>query len=80
MKRTTVTLPDEVALLLEREARRKGTSVSEVARQALLAYFGLAGAQPRRLPFAALGNSGRRDTARDMEEILAEEWGRAGDR
>ncbi|MBI4494745.1 MAG: CopG family transcriptional regulator [Chloroflexi bacterium] len=80
MKRTTVTLPDEIAVVLEREARRRGTSVSEVTRQALMAYLGLPSAEPRRLPFVALGHSGHRHTARDAEEILAEEWGRAGDR
>jgi hypothetical protein len=80
MKRTTISLPDDVAILLQREARRRDTSVSEVTRQALLAYFGLADGQPRRIPFAALGASGYKHTARDVEEILANEWGLAGDR
>lgn len=76
MKRTTITLTDELATALEREARRRRLSVSEVARRALAAHLGLANGQPRRLPFAALGNSGHRHTARDLEEILAAEWGR----
>jgi metal-responsive CopG/Arc/MetJ family transcriptional regulator len=80
MKRTTITLTDELAGIVEREAQRRATSVSELVRQAMLAYFELTGDQPRRLPFAALGNSGHRHTARDLEEILDEEWGRAGDR
>ena len=80
MKRTTISLTDELAVLLEREARRRGVSVSEVARQALATHFGPSGDQPRKLPFAALGKSGYRHTARDFEEILAEEWGRAGGR
>lgn len=78
MKRTTISLPDEVSLLLEREARRRGTSVSDIARQALMAYLGLSQG-PRHLPFVGLGSSGHRHTARDMEEILAEEWGRDRD-
>jgi len=80
MKRTTISLPDDVAALRRREARRRDTSVSEVTRQALLAYFGLAQDRPRHIPFAALGSSGYEHTARDVEEILAEQWGPAGNR
>jgi len=80
MRRTTISLPDEVSQLLEREARRRGTSVSQIARQALMEFLGLSEAAPRHLPFAGLGSSGHRHTARDMEDILAEEWGRDRDR
>lgn len=80
MKRTTISLPDDVAGAVEREARRRGSSISQVTREALAAHLGLAGDAPRTLPFAALGASGRRTTARDLEEILADEWGSARDR
>jgi Arc/MetJ-type ribon-helix-helix transcriptional regulator len=80
MKRTTVSLPDYLEQVLQREARRRGTSASDVVREALAVYLGVSPDQPRHLPFAALGNSGFRHTARDVEEILAQEWGRAGDR
>jgi hypothetical protein len=80
MKRTTISLPDEVAVLLEREAHRQRTSISEITRQALVKYLGLGSDQPRHIPFAALGNSGHPDTARNIEQILSEEWGRARDR
>jgi Arc/MetJ-type ribon-helix-helix transcriptional regulator len=76
MKRTTITLPEELAGALEREARRRRVSVSQVTREALAAQLGLAG-EPRSLPFAALGASGHRTTARDLEDILAAEWTRA---
>lgn len=75
MKRTTISLPDELAVLAEREASRRGVSVSEVARRALAEHLGLGGAAPRRLPFANLGSSGHRHTARNLEDILADEWG-----
>jgi hypothetical protein len=75
MKRTTISLPDELALLAEREANRRGVSVSEVTRQALAEHLGLSGTKPRRLPFANLGSSGRHHTARDLEDILADDWG-----
>ena len=80
MKRTTVTLPDELAAALDREARRRRLSVSHITRDALAAHLGFVSDSPRRIPFAALGASGHRTTARDLEEIVASEWTRAGRR
>jgi Ribbon-helix-helix protein, copG family len=77
MKRTTITLSDDLAVAVEREAHRRRLSVSEVTREALTNHLGLAGNQPRQLPFVALGASGTQTTARDVEEILADEWPRA---
>jgi predicted transcriptional regulator len=74
MKRTTISLPDDMAKALDREARRRGTSVSAIAREALAERLHLRGGEVRELPFAGLGRSGARDTARRAEEILAEEW------
>ena len=68
-------MPDELALALEREARRRDVSVSELAREAVAVHLGLAGG-PRPLPFANLGHSGTRHTGRDAEDILAREWRR----
>jgi Arc/MetJ-type ribon-helix-helix transcriptional regulator len=79
MKRTTISLPDDVAAALQREASRRRTSVSEVVRLALATH--LKHPQERVLPFEALGDSGsKHNTARDMEEILAREWSEAIDR
>jgi hypothetical protein len=81
MKRTTISLPDDLADALAREARRRNRSVSEVTREALTRHLGLVADEPRRLPFAELGRSGHRTTARDMEELLEAEWdGAARDR
>ncbi len=75
MRRTTISLPDELAAALDREARRRSMSASAIARDALTAYLGIGGPGDRReLPFAALGHSGRSDTAREMEELLEQEW------
>jgi hypothetical protein len=74
MKRTTVSLPEDLASALAREARRQNRSVSAVTRDALVRHLGLAGAEPRTLPFAGVGRSGHRSTGRDMEELLASEW------
>jgi len=73
MKRTTVSLPDELAAAVEREARRRRVPVSQIAREALEERLGRTPGR-RELPFAALGRSGHRTTARDAERLLAEEW------
>ena len=73
MKRTTVTLRDDLSTALEREAQRRRTSVSAVVRDAVSAHLGLGGG-PRTLPFAGLGTSDHRSTARDFEAILEAEW------
>jgi Arc/MetJ-type ribon-helix-helix transcriptional regulator len=74
MKRTTISLPDDLATAVQREARRRRMSVSEVTRQALTEHLGLDGTKRRKLPFAAIGRSGQPDLADRMEEILAREW------
>jgi len=75
MRRTTISLPDELADALEREARQRAMPASAIARDALTAYLGIGGPDDqRKLPFAALGRSGRSDTAREMEELLKQEW------
>lgn len=74
MKRTTISLPDELAHAAEREARRRRVSLAEVARAALAEHLGLTGRAPRKLSFAGIGDSGNTDTAERVEEILADEW------
>jgi predicted transcriptional regulator len=75
MRRTTISLPDELADALEREARRRALPASAIARDALSHYLGLGHSGERReLPFAALGRSGHRTTGRNMEELLDQEW------
>ena len=71
MKRTTVSLSDDISVALEREAKRTGVSCSAVARLALEAYFGFRSSNPRPLPFAEIGRSGHRDTAARFEEVFA---------
>lgn len=75
MRRTTISLPDELAAALQREARRRSMPASAIARDALTAYLGIGGPDDHReLPFAALGRSGHADTAREMEALLEHEW------
>jgi hypothetical protein len=79
MKRTTISLPDDLAMILEREARRRHASVSQVTREALAGHFGLESDRPRKLGFAGLGRSGQSNVAGDMEELLEREWNDPGD-
>jgi predicted transcriptional regulator len=74
MKRTTISLPDDLAAALDREARRRGIPVSQIAREAIEARLGRSAAGRRELPFAALGRSGHHSTARDLDEVLEAEW------
>lgn len=71
MKRTTVKLPDDLDAKLRHEAARRGSTIAEITREAVEAHVG--GAGGRRLIAAKAGRSGRRDTARRIEEILRQE-------
>ncbi len=75
MKRTTISLSDELARAVERERLRRHTTTSALAREALERHLGLNSTEPRELPFANLGGSAHRNTARDMEALLEQEWG-----
>jgi len=72
MKRTTVKLPDELDTRLRLEAKRRGTTISDLTREAIEAHLD---GTPRRMFLAAgAGNSGRTDISERIEEILREEW------
>ena len=72
MQRTTVKLPDELDARLRHEAKRRGSTVSELTREAI---ENLLGAQhgKRRLLAAGAGASGSNDISERIEEILANE-------
>jgi Arc/MetJ-type ribon-helix-helix transcriptional regulator len=74
MKRATITLPDELADLVDREAQRRQTSFSEVVRQFIL--LGLSGseAKPREIPWAGLFQDPDMVPAERMDEELAAHW------
>lgn len=72
MKRTTVTLPDDLARVVEEEARRRGTSVSEVVRQSI--FDSLLGSERRSIPFAALFEDPEMTPASEMDRELEDSW------
>ena len=73
MKRTTVSLPDELAAAADREAERRRISLSELMREALADRLGMNG-KTREVPWAGVGDSGRDDVSERMEELMELEW------
>lgn len=80
MKRTTVTLPDDLAALTRREAERRKTSVSEVVRTALDHELRPGGR--REIPWAGLVEDPELAPARELDRELSASWADdiAGDR
>jgi len=76
MRRTTVLLGDDLADQLDYERRRRNRSTAAIVREALAEYLAGGRSTARRLPFAGLGASGKRHTARNAETILRHELGR----
>lgn len=74
MKRTTVKLTDEIDVRLRLEAKRRGTTISELTREAIETHLG--GHRERRLLAAGAGRSGQNDVSERIEEILRQEWNR----
>ena len=72
MQRTTVKLPDEVDARLRHEAERRGSTVSDLTREAIETFLG-AQTGRRRLLASGAGASGRNDISERVEEILAAE-------
>jgi hypothetical protein len=71
VKRTTIMLSDEVDARLRLEARRRGVSIADVAREAIEAH--LPGVGPAgNLSFFAIGEGGSPDGSERANEIVAE--------
>ncbi len=71
MNRTTVKLSSDLDALLRHEAARRGTTISELVREAIAAHLGIG--ERRRLLAAGAGQSGRSDISERIEEILRQE-------
>jgi hypothetical protein len=74
MKRTTISLPDDLGRLIREEANRRGVSVSQVVRSCIEAT--LVGTGKRSLPFAGLCDDARVTPAADIEAQLEVTWAR----
>jgi hypothetical protein len=74
MKRTTITLPDELAEILAREARRRDTSVSSVVRAFIEEGLDLSRGSPRSIPWEGLFDDPEMVPARRVDEELDRHW------
>jgi hypothetical protein len=72
MKRTTITLPDQLAALVDRERRRRDVSGATVIREAVEQFFF---GRRRDLSFVGIVDSGGVGPHADQdEEFLAAHW------
>lgn len=70
-------MTDDIAAALAREARRRGLSVSAVARDVLGSHLHLV-TEPvakRKLSIIGIGASDGDSSARQLDQALAAEWG-----
>lgn len=74
MKRTTITLSEDLAELLDHEARRRRSSVSAVVRQLLTEGLVGTAERPREIPWAGIVEDPGGPPARDLDDVLAREW------
>lgn len=71
MKRTTIMLPDELDARIRLEARRRGVSIADVAREAIEQH--VAGAVPTgRLGFFAIGEGSPVDGSERIDELVGQ--------
>lgn len=80
MKRATITLPDDLAELVDREAVRRQTSFSEVVRQYIIQGLTGSDEKPREIPWAGLFHDPDMVPAERIDEELAEHWANDLDR
>lgn len=80
MRRTTITLTEDLAELLDDEARRRRTSVSAVVRQLVADSLLGSADRPREIPWAGIVDDPGGPPARELDEVLSREWTDAIDR
>jgi len=67
MRRTTIMLPDELDDRLRLEARRRGTSIADVAREAIERQLPPA-PEPGKLGFFGIGEGGPKDASERIDK------------
>jgi hypothetical protein len=71
MRRTTIMLPDEMDTRLRQEAKRRGVSIADLAREAIDRHL----PRPRpdgRLSFFAVGDGEDTDASERVDELVGE--------
>ncbi|HSF14677.1 MAG TPA: CopG family transcriptional regulator [Vicinamibacteria bacterium] len=74
MKRTTITLPNDLSELVEHEARRQGISVSELIRRSVRQALMGTPSSPRTIPFAAIMDDPEMVHGDQVEQELSKSW------
>jgi metal-responsive CopG/Arc/MetJ family transcriptional regulator len=74
MRRTTIALPDDLAHLVDHEAKRQGVSVSELIRRFVRQSLMGTPARPRKIPWAGIINDPEMVHGDDVEEELTKSW------
>ena len=74
MKRTTITLPNDLADLVDSVARRRQTSVSEVIWTFIVEGFAGTAAKPREIPFARLFQDPGMAAGEAIDAVLMLHW------
>jgi len=69
MRRTTIMLPDEVDARLRHEAKRRGASIADVAREAIDRHLPRPPADGR-LGFFAIGDGSPSDASERVDELV----------
>ncbi|MEZ5332026.1 MAG: CopG family transcriptional regulator [Thermoanaerobaculia bacterium] len=80
MRRTTIALSEELAELVEHEARSRGTSVSAVIRELVAKGLGADPTSPREIPWAGIVSDPGMVPGARVDEALTEGWADAVDR
>jgi len=71
VKRTTIMLTDDLDARLRREAKRRGASIADVAREAIDRHVPACPADGR-LGFFAIGDGSPADASERVEELVGE--------
>lgn len=71
VKRTTIMLPDEIDARLRIEARRRGSSIADVVREAVERNLPSV-PKDGELSFFAVGDGSPRDASERVDELVAE--------
>ena len=76
MKRTSITISERALARIEREARRRHTSVSAIVRECVEAKFPQEedGEGEREIPFAAIGSSMTGPYGAEVDDYLRDHW------
>ena len=75
VKRTTIMLPDDLDARLRLEARRRGGSIADVAREAIEQHLPQPAADGR-LSFFSVGEGSPEDASERVDELVSEAVGR----